>query len=58
MKCAAVGGAVYITTQHGVWSSSTHDGAAALKGFRETVIPTTNDYIKQVGKHYVVLLPV
>ncbi|XP_067938826.1 MICOS complex subunit MIC13-like [Watersipora subatra] len=49
-KCGLVGGAVYVTTKAGVWSPSTEDGAEVLKGFRESVIPTTNDYIRQIPK--------
>ena len=48
-RLGLVGGAAMFTVQHGVWSSSTHDGAKALTDFREKVIPATNDYLKNVS---------
>lgn len=48
VKCGVVGGAAYLSIQQGVWSSSNQESAEVLKGFRENVIPVTDEYIKQV----------
>ena len=46
-KLAIGGGAVYATVSQGVWSTS-NQSSTALKRFRTTVVPTTNEYIEKV----------
>lgn len=51
-RTALVGGAIYVTVDQGIWSSSTQDGAKALTTFRENLIPASNELIKQVRGNY------
>lgn len=41
------GGAVYVTLDQGIWSTSTQ-GSNALERVRTTVLPDTSDYLNKV----------
>ena len=49
---------MYLTASQGVWSSSNQTGARALQDFRERVIPTTNDAIKQVSQQAAIIFAI
>ncbi|XP_064645490.1 MICOS complex subunit MIC13-like [Lineus longissimus] len=46
-KCAIGGGAVYVTLEEGVWSSS-NQGSKALATVRTNVIPTAAEYFEKL----------
>lgn len=45
------GGAVYVTLDQGIWSSSTH-GSSALQRVRKNVLPDTSEYLNKVSHMY------
>jgi len=47
LKLAVGGGAVYVTVEEGVWSSS-NNSCKALDRVRTHVLPATSEYIDQV----------